>query len=180
MGGGMAVKGKTHARAAGTTVDMGLIGIYLNDHLAGATTGIELVRRAARSQRHWEAGRVLERVAAEIAEDRSELISIMEALRVPVRRYKICAGWAVEKLGRVKPNGRLLGRSPLSDVVELEALRLGIEGKEACWRVLRILAERNEGLDPARLDRLIGRARGQAETVEDLRIRAAGKLLGST
>ncbi|MBC6462167.1 hypothetical protein [Actinomadura sp. HBU206391] len=176
----MAVSGKTDTQIARTTVDMGLIGIYLNDHLAGSTTGVELVRRAARGQRHWEAGRVLDRIAAEIAEDRAGLIDMMEALRVPIRRYKICAGWVVEKFGRAKPNGRLLRRSPLSDVVELETLRLGIEGKEACWRVLRLIAERDDRLDPTRLDRLIARARGQAETVEDLRMRAAERLIDSS
>ncbi|GAA2077867.1 hypothetical protein [Actinomadura alba] len=175
----MAVWGRTNAKASDTSVDMGLIGVYLNDHLAGSTAGVELVRRAARSQRHWVGGQVLERIAAEIAEDRAELIAMMRALGVPVRRYKVCAGWAVEKLGRVKVNRRLVRRSPLSDVIELEALRLGIEGKQAGWRVLRMLADTDDRLDPARLDRLIGRARGQAETVEDLRVRAAERLLGS-
>src|ERR1700754_212936 len=178
----MASKGKTgiEAKAPRTTADMGLIGLYLNDHLAGATGGVELARRAARGQRHWEAGQVLRKVAADIAEDRAELIAMMEALQVPARRYKVCGGWLVEKLGRVKPNGRLLGRSPLSDLIELETLRLGIEGKEACWRMLHMLADRDDRFAMSRLDRLIGRARGQAETVEDLRVRAAGRLLGVT
>jgi hypothetical protein len=173
----MAVRGRTDATRSRTSVDMGLIGVYLNDHLAGSTAGIELVRRAARSQRHWEAAEVLERLAEEIAEDRAELIGMMRVLGVQVRRYKVCAGWAVEKLGRVKVNRRLVRRSPLSDVIELEALRLGIEGKEAGWKLLRRLADRDDRLDTAHLDRLIDRARNQAETIEDLRMRAVERLL---
>jgi hypothetical protein len=157
---------------------MTLIGIYLNDHLAGSTMGVELVRRAARSQRGWEAGGILQRLAVEIGEDRAELIRMMNALGVPLRRYKVCAGWVAEKVGRAKPNGRLLGRSPLSDVVELEGLRMGVEGKEAGWRTLRILAECDDRLDPTRLEALMVRARGQAETLEELRGRAVARLAG--
>jgi len=60
---------------------------------------------------------------------------------VPARRYKVLGGWAAEKVARFKPNGRLLQRSPLSSVVDLESLLLGIEGKRACWRVLRRRAQ---------------------------------------
>ncbi|MCW2898448.1 MAG: hypothetical protein JWO67_713 [Streptosporangiaceae bacterium] len=169
---------ETQTRSAATAVDMGLIGIYLNDHLAGATAGVELVQRAARSQRGWEAGRILDRLAREIKEDRAELISMIIELGVPIRRYKVALGWITEKAGRLKLNGRLLGRSPLSDVVELEGLRLGVIGKEACWRALRTLAERDRRLDPERLEGLISRASRQAETLEELRVRAFRRLLG--
>ena len=64
----------------------------------------------------------------------------MAALGIPVRRYKVGAAWIGEKAGRLKFNGRLLARSPLSDLEELEMLRLGVEGKAAGWRTLRTLA----------------------------------------
>ena len=118
------------------------------------------------------AGEVLARVAAEIREDREELLDIMRTLGVPVRRYKVAVGWVTEKAARLKPNGRLLRRSPLSSVVELESLRLGIEGKAAGWRALRTVAAREPRLDGL-LDRLLARAGEQADTVEDLRLRAA-------
>jgi hypothetical protein len=157
---------------------MRLIGIYLNDHLGGATSGVELARRAAGAQHGWEAGRVLDRLAREINEDRAELISMMTALGVQIQRYKVFLGWMAEKAGRLKLNGRLISRSPLSDVVELEGLRLGVEGKDACWRGLRMLAERDRRLDPDRLEDLITRARRQAETLEELRVTAFRKLIG--
>lgn len=77
------------------------------------------------------------------------------------------------KLGRLKLNGRIFGRSPVSDVLEVEALRLAVEGKDAGWVLLRRLADRDDRLDPARLDRLIERAARQAELLEELRIRTA-------
>jgi hypothetical protein len=41
-----------------------------------------------------------------------------------------------EKAARLKLNGHLLARSPLSSLEELEMLRLGVEGKAAGWRTL--------------------------------------------
>ena len=64
----------------------------------------------------------------------------MAVLGLPVRHYKLSAAWAAEKAARLKLNGRLLSRSPLSSLEELEMLRLGVEGKAAGWRTLRALA----------------------------------------
>jgi hypothetical protein len=54
----------------------------------------------------------------------------------PVRGHKIVAGWLAEKATRLKPNANVLTRSPLSDLIELETLYLGIQGKAGGWRVL--------------------------------------------
>ena len=83
-----------------------------------------------------------------------------------------------EKAARLKLNGHLLARSPLSGLEELEMLRLGVEGKAAGWRTLRVLAETDKRLDPDRLDELIARARRQADLLEELRVRAAGQVIG--
>ena len=42
-----------------------------------------------------------------------------------------------ELIGRLKANGRFRQRSPLSNVVELELLALGIMGKRKLWEALR-------------------------------------------
>jgi hypothetical protein len=154
-----------------------VLGIYLNDHLAGATAGTELARRVARSHEERGESGVLHRFAAEVARDRAALLEIMAALGVPVRAYKVCAGWIGEKAGRLKFNGHLFTRSPLSRLEELEILRLGVEGKAAGWRTLRALAETDARLDTAQLDDLNVRARRQAELLEELRIRAAQEVI---
>ena len=89
-----------------------------------------------------ESARVLNTLVAEITQDRVALIKVMGALGIPVRGYKVFAGWAGEKAGRAKLNGHLLTRSPLSELEETELLRLGVQGKAAGWRSLRSLAER--------------------------------------
>jgi hypothetical protein len=164
---------------AGTSARSGpsIVGIYLNDHLAGATAGTELARRMAASGHLPDPPGALPRLASEIAEDRAALLEMMAALGVPVRSYKVYAAWAGEKAGRLKPNGRLRARSPLSNLEELELLRLGVEGKAAGWRTLRVLADRDSRLAAGRLDDLIARARRQADLLEDLRVAAAARVI---
>jgi carbon monoxide dehydrogenase subunit G len=146
-------------------VNTELLGIYLNDHLAGAMASTELARRISRT--HPE----LRALADDVEADRRELLDLMRASGVEPRPHKAAIGWLTEKAGRLKLNGRLLGRSPLSDVLELEALRVSIDGKAAMWRALQTLP----GADAERLDRLLRRAEGQAGLIEQHRIRIAPK-----
>ncbi|MEV7617440.1 hypothetical protein [Streptomyces sp. NPDC089799] len=152
-----------------------LLRIYLNDHYAGSAGGVALVRRMARVHRGGPAGPRLRQLADEIAEDRRSLGELMRALDVSVRRTRTLPVRFAEKIGRAKFNGRLVSRSPLSDVLELEALRLGVEGKLALWRSLRNLARTDGRLDPGTLDRLAARAERQIELVEGLRLAAVDR-----
>ncbi|MEU6878864.1 hypothetical protein [Streptomyces sp. NPDC046712] len=149
--------------------DPRLLDVYLNDHLAGASSGAALMRRAARAHRGSPLGPQLEELAEEVRQDRASLRGTMSALGVRRRPSRAALGLVLERAGRLKLNGRVFSRSPLSDVVELEAMRLGVEGKEACWRSLRTLARTDPRLDPVRLDFLIHRARRQARALESMR-----------
>ena len=152
-----------------------LLAIYLNDHLAGATAGGELARRAVRSNRGSSHGFFLADLADQIDADRGSLLAIMRVLNVRVDRVKILGGWGAEKLGRLKFNGQLLGDSPLSRIVELEALSLGVHGKLALWRALQELelAELSSASVP--LADLIARAEQQLAGLESHRLRAAAQ-----
>ncbi|MEU9484749.1 hypothetical protein AB0D83_13965 [Streptomyces decoyicus] len=121
------------------------LGIYLNDHLAGATFGIGLAQRIAHQHRHSARSADLQRICDEIAQDRQSLLDVMDAQDVPARRYKVSGGWVAERLGRLKPNGVLYRRSGLSTLIELEALRLGVEGKALIWRTLLVVAAGSPG-----------------------------------
>ncbi len=157
-----------------------LVGIYLNDHLAAATGGVELFKRTARSLHETQVGAALERMAIEVSEDRATLQDVMRSLDVPQRQYKMYAAWAAEKAGRLKPNGHLRSRSPLSTLVELEAMLVGVEGKSALWRTLGVLAQSDSRLDAGRFAALQDRARQQANTLEDLRAEAAAEVIAAT
>ena len=69
-----------------------------------------------------------------MTQDRAALIEMMTALGVAVRQYKARLAWLSEKAARLKLNGRMAARSPLSLLEELELMRLGVEGKAAGWR----------------------------------------------
>lgn len=162
---------KVPGRGAGRSERSGydLLGIYLNDHLAGSTGGLELLGRLADAHRGTPDGAVLARLEGEVEADREALRAIMRGLGVRERRYKLVAVWAAEKAGRLKANGYLVRRSPLSGVLELEAMMLGVGGKAALWRVLLELAEQYPRLDRARVADLLDRAERQSAELEALR-----------
>jgi hypothetical protein len=138
---------------------------YLNDHLMGATVGTELARRAAGENQGSELGEFLKGLAREIDDDRDTLLALMSELGVKPDRLKVAAGWTSEKLGRLKPNAQLRGYSPLSPLVELEGLLIGVQGKLAMWSVVAEAAQ-ELGLERARLEALAARAERQRADVE--------------
>ena len=116
--------------------------IYLQDHLAGATFGLELVRRCQRNNEGSELAEPLAKLTAEIAEDRRTLQAIMRDVGVEASRTKVAAGWTLEKVRRLKPNGKLFEYTPLARLVELESLAIGISGKKAMWQASRMSPHR--------------------------------------
>jgi hypothetical protein len=157
----------------------GLLGIYFNDHLAGATASVELAARAAAGSNDARISEPLAKFAAEAAQDRAALLDAMNIIGVRIRQYKIYAARLGAKAGRLKLNGHLVGRSPLSTLEEVEALQMSVTGKTAGWRTLRALAEHDRRLDRAQLDQLIAAADRQSHVLEELRLRAAAAVFGS-
>jgi hypothetical protein len=148
------------------------LAIYLKDHHAAGTAGARLAARLAENvSPAVEARDELARVAQEVQEDLHTLERIMLAEKVRPDPTKDTLAKGLELLGRLKPNGRLTGRAPLSDVVELETLLVGITGKAALWKSL------SEGGTRAKvdLDELLGRADAQHDTVSRYRDRAASR-----
>jgi hypothetical protein len=150
-----------------------LLRIYLQDHHAGSTTGLELARRIRGSNKGNEYGQAMAKIVDEIAADKKALESIMDDLGFGADKIKDIGAWALEKAGRLKLNGQITGYSPLSRVIEFEGLVTGISGKIALWGALLQIAPEEPRLDAAHLERLRERGESQRATVEDLRERAA-------
>jgi hypothetical protein len=147
--------------------------IYLQDHLAGATFGLQLVQRCQQNNEGSELTQPLANLTAEIAEDRRTLQAIMRDVGAEASRTKVAAGWTLEKLRRLKPNGALFEYTPLARVMELESLAIGIAGKRAMWRALDDVALGEADLDRHDFSRLAERADDQLARVEALRREAA-------
>ncbi len=152
------------------------LAIYLNDHLAGATLGVELARRLrASNQDVPEFGSVLTSVCTEIEIDRETLKAIMDQLAVRQSKLRPLAAVLGERLGRLKLNGQLWGYSPLSRLDELELLQIGVAGKRRLWRALEHThAGDLSGFD---LGALAGRATDQLRRLEALHLKAAALAL---
>ena len=76
----------SESSAVAAVHDRDLLGIYCNDHLAAAVGGIELVSRMLSRHRGNEHEQKLEGLLDELREERSVLVSSMQALELPVRR----------------------------------------------------------------------------------------------
>ncbi|MDX6586890.1 MAG: hypothetical protein QOI31_1363 [Solirubrobacterales bacterium] len=157
-------------------MDTKLLGIYLNDHLAGSVVGVELAKRAASNNEGTELGDFLAELAEDIEEDRDALKSVLDHFGVTENRVKMPIAWAAEKVGRLKPNGQITGYSPLSRLIELEGLALGVTGKLALWRSL---AATQSDLGAFGLETLIARAESQQDGLEKWRIEAAREAFGA-
>jgi hypothetical protein len=152
------------------------LAIYLNDHLAGATLGVELARRLRSSnQGDPEMGAPLARVCTEIEADRETLERLMDHLQVGRDQVKPMLAKAAERLGRLKLNGRFLGYSPLSRVLELEVLSGLVGAKMQLWNALE--QSFGESLDGFDFHDLAARADNQGQRLENLHLAAARRAL---
>jgi hypothetical protein len=154
-----------------------MLAIYLRHHLAASKGGLDLFQRSARGQSSPESRRELRVLADEVAQDRERLAAILQRLGIPRPRVAEILIGIGETVGRLKLNGTLIRRSPLSDVVELEALSVAVEAKRLGWVSLRVVSERDGRLDTAGLDDLIGRAADQQDRLEKLRRQAVASAL---
>ena len=153
-----------------------LLEIYLNDHLAAARAGEELARRSLASNRGSELGAFLERLVAEMVDDKGALERLMADLGVAKSRWKEPAAVLAERAGRLKLNGQVRGYSPLSRLLELEGLTVAVAGKRSLWLNLRQAANVRPDAS-VELDGLLARAEAQLAELERHRVDAARRAL---
>ena len=146
--------------------------IYLQNHEAAGRAGLDLFRRTAKSHQRRSYGPELAALCSEIDEDLSRL---REILRERGGRLNVPLGVALqvgERIGRLKPNGRVIRRSPLSDLLEVEALQDAVHAKRAGWLALAAAQ-----IDTERVPDLIERADDQIARLEVIHAEVAGQVL---
>jgi hypothetical protein len=82
-------------------------------------------------------------------------------------RHRQAAAVAGEHIGRVKTNGRLFTRSPMTLVLEVELQRSAVIGKRGVWQTLADNAE-DLGMEPELFGELAAQAARQQETLEQV------------
>ncbi|MDO5499216.1 MAG: hypothetical protein Q4F67_05995 [Propionibacteriaceae bacterium] len=152
-----------------------VITTYLQDHHAGSAAGTDAFRRVAESHGDPAVRAAVGRIADAVEADQRALEQIMATFDTKPSLVKDLPAKAGEKVARLKPNERLTERSPLSDVLELEALVLAVTGKALGWELLLQVEDRR--LDHDQLALLLERAQAQRAQLEELRLSQAGKLL---
>jgi hypothetical protein len=156
--------------------DEKLLEIYLDDHWAGAGAGNALARRVERHNRGTEWGPILTEVANQIAEDEQTLRELRSRLGFDGGGAKRLLAMAGERVARLKLNGRLVGFSPLSRLIEIETLFSGVSAKKCLWSALRAIPGSTD-LTDTELETLEQRAAEQLEVLASAHERAASDLV---
>jgi hypothetical protein len=151
------------------------LAIYLRNHDAAARAGVELFRRSAGSQRDRPYGAELAGLRAEVEQDARALRQVLRAEGIQPDRAQSALLQLGERVGRLKPNGSLLRRAPLSDLIEVEGMLDAVRAKAAGWQALTAIpAPRwRDEVDPAEY---YDRAMSQAERLNTIHQTVAARL----
>ena len=152
--------------------DTRLLSIYLNDHLAASVAGRQLVKRMLRSSKDEEIRGLLEELGPEFEATERAVEELLRRIGSSPSRLKRAAAWAGERAGLLKFNGSVTGYSPLSRLLELEALRIILEAERALWRSVEQSAPELAASEGEFADRA-DRAERRLERVERARLTAA-------
>jgi hypothetical protein len=147
------------------------LGTYLNDHFAGSVAALELFKQLKSANAGTPRGQVFADLLQEIEQDQTALRDLLKELDFRESPIRQAGAWLAEKFVL-----KLLTGNPCDKLVrfeQLEALRLGIEGKRALWLALNAVAAEAPLFEPVDLMRLVQRAKEQRECVEAIRLDAA-------
>lgn len=158
------------------TIDRTLLQTYLSDHLTGATGGRARALKMAQWYADSDIGPDLARVAAQIDAEQEHLKELIDRLGLTQPLPKQLVARIGELAGRLKANGRALTGSPMTPLLELELLRMAVNGKQGLWETLAGYAP-ELGLDPQRYRDLVEQASTQEQTLEELHSRVRGDAL---
>ena len=152
-----------------------LLRIYLRDHESAAAGGLQLVRQCWKANRGTPYAPDLQRLMTDIRSKRDALRHICRQFNVKYSNIGRAVAYVGATLGRLKLNGRLVRYSPLSRVLELEALSGGVLAKLRLWESLVLLVDDDQRLDRDALTRLATEAKDQLEVIHKLHDMAVGE-----
>lgn len=155
--------------AAGVSprISRDLLNLYLSDHLTGASAGLSRIERMADDFVDSPVFATLSELAEEIRAERRFLKQLIHDLGFRQLRHRQVVAWAGEHVGRLKNNGRLVSRSPMTMVLEAELMRGAVMGKRGVWLTLADNAE-DLGLEAEVFTELAELAARQGEALEDV------------
>lgn len=114
-----------------------VVRVYMGDHLTVMRAGGRLTGRMLAADVHFRNADDVRAAATAFEDGCRTLSALLRQLGASPPRSKMLAGSVAELLGRAKLNGRLRGPSPLSEVLELQALMAALALTAAGWRGLQ-------------------------------------------
>ena len=146
---------------------------YLNDHLAGSISALELIAHWVEVHKGEPLGSFFVEIEREIKADQDMLRDVMRTLGVEESKLRKASAWAAEKVGRARMI--MAGDEPgsLGLVLTLEGLVMGVTGKKLLWRALS--AAKLQKLNGYDFEELQRRAEQQSQKIEAERISAVSK-----
>jgi hypothetical protein len=156
------------------------MGVYLNDHLAGAMIGTDLAEQIRSRNQGTPLGDLMGSLAPQIEEDRQTLIGLLERVDASENPVKQAGAWVTEKASRLKFWGPGSGGAELGTFMAVESLALGVLGKLSLWKALAQVADQHPAIASVDLDVLIGRAQNQYELLERERLAAGRRALAQS
>lgn len=151
-----------------------LLRAYLADHLQLLRSARELAARVRRRERGAAGVALLDDVLAELSRNEAVAIAFLRQLGAGPPGLRLALGTAAERVGRLKPNGRLFRPSPLALVFEVEVLESLLEMSARCWRAVDRAGVAAPEVVAARADAL----EGLVPRLEAWRLQAAADALG--
>lgn len=148
-------------------IDRDLLQLYLNDHLTGATAGRSRAQRMVKEYVDLPIHPQLVTIAADLDREHRRLSRLISELGLSHHPLRLIAGKVVEQVGRLKLNERLLTRSPMTPLLEVELLRGAVNAKVGLWEELAVLSPRL-GLDATEWEQLAERAKEQSAIIEQM------------
>ena len=150
-----------------------LLHIYLNDHRTGAVVAHALAERSRGANSGNEFGEFLDDFVPLLEDDIDQLDAIFDRCSISKDPFKLGAARIGVELGRLKMNGRLTDYSPLSRVIEFEALTLGVLGKQKLWTTIAALPSGHPAASAIDTAELLERGELQSQRLHELSERAA-------
>jgi hypothetical protein len=147
--------------------------VYLTDHLALATGGLNLAEQAADRHRSDELGEFFAPLTAEIKADYETLETLIADLGIDKSATKTALAEVGSKLAAPKFAAEGAGNEHLGDFITLETLATGVSGKRAMWKALKTVTDAYPELQALDLDELESRADDQYNRVESKRLEMA-------
>ena len=153
------------------------LGTYLQDHYAGSVGAVGLLDHLSSTHAGEPLGIFFTELRADITADQDELCNFMHALDVQESGLRNAGVWMVEKFSRVKLGLTGENQGALGLLQALEALVLGISGKQLLWQALAAAMEGSPQFPPIDFARLERRALEQRDRVAAKRLEMARRAL---